>query len=85
MEVRVATLTKADKEKLRTFERIILRIYGPTCENGVWKIKYNDELYGLYEDLGIVKSNKSSQVKMARIFSQNGGKHALQKDKILAA
>jgi hypothetical protein len=42
------TLTKADEEKLRTFERRILRrIYGPTCENGVWIIKYNDELHGL--------------------------------------
>jgi hypothetical protein len=29
------TLTKADEEKLRIFERRILRIYGPTCENGV--------------------------------------------------
>jgi hypothetical protein len=29
------TLTKADEEKLSTFERKILRIYGPTCENGV--------------------------------------------------
>jgi hypothetical protein len=73
------TLTKADKEKLRTFERRILRrIYGPTCENGVWRIKYNDELYGLYEDLDIV-SNKSYQVKMARTFSQTGGKLILQK------
>jgi hypothetical protein len=30
------TVTKADEEKLRTFERIILRwIYDPACENGV--------------------------------------------------
>jgi hypothetical protein len=34
-------LTKAEEEKLRIFERRILRkIYGPTCENGVWRIKY---------------------------------------------
>jgi hypothetical protein len=25
-----------------------------SCENGVWRIKYNDELYGLYKDLHIV-------------------------------
>jgi hypothetical protein len=38
--------------KLRTFERrILIRIHGPTCENGVWRIKYNDEVYGLYKDL----------------------------------
>jgi hypothetical protein len=36
------TLTIAYEEKLRIFERRILRIYGPTCQNGVWKIKYND-------------------------------------------
>jgi hypothetical protein len=36
------TLTKADEEKLRTFERRILRkTYDPICESGVWKIKCN--------------------------------------------
>jgi hypothetical protein len=45
------TLTKADEEKLRIFERRILRkIYGPTCENGAWRIKFSDELYSLYKD-----------------------------------
>jgi hypothetical protein len=49
------TVTKADKEKLRTFERRILRrIFGPTYENDVWRTKYNDELYSLYKDPGIV-------------------------------
>jgi hypothetical protein len=57
------TLTKAEEEKLRIFERRILRkIYGPTCENGVWRIKYNDELYGLYKDPDIVRV-----IKVARI------------------
>jgi hypothetical protein len=52
-----------DEEKLRIFERRILRrIYGPTCENGVWRIKYNDELYILYKDLDIVRV-----IKVARI------------------
>jgi hypothetical protein len=42
------TLTKADEEKRRTFERSILRrIYVLICENVVWRIKYNDELYSL--------------------------------------
>jgi hypothetical protein len=49
------TLTKADEEKLRTFERRILRrIYGPACENGVCRIKYNDQLYSLYKGLDII-------------------------------
>jgi hypothetical protein len=38
------TLMKKEEEKLNIFERKILRkIYGPSCVNGVWKIKYNDE------------------------------------------
>jgi hypothetical protein len=58
------TLTKAVEEKLRTFERRILRkIYGPTCENGVWRIKYNDELYGLYKDLDIVRVIKVARIR----------------------
>jgi hypothetical protein len=46
----------------RSSGRILRRIYGPTCENGVWRIKYNDELYGLYKDLDIVRV-----IKVARI------------------
>jgi hypothetical protein len=43
--------------------RIILRrIYGPACENGVWRIKYNGELYSLYKDLDIGRV-----IKLARI------------------
>jgi hypothetical protein len=49
------TLTKADEEKLRIFgRRILRRIYGHACENGVWRIKYNVELYSLYKNLDIV-------------------------------
>jgi hypothetical protein len=56
-------VTYSYEEKLRIFERRILRrIYGPTCENGVWRIKYNDELYSLYKDLDITKV-----IKLARI------------------
>jgi hypothetical protein len=32
-------LSKADEEKLRIYvRRIMRRIYGPTCKNGVWRI-----------------------------------------------
>lgn len=42
------TLIKTDEAKLSIFERKILgKIYGPIHVNGVWRIKYNDELYGL--------------------------------------
>jgi hypothetical protein len=39
------TLTKVNEGKLKIFERKILRkIYGPSYVNGIWGIKYNDEL-----------------------------------------
>jgi hypothetical protein len=38
---------------LRIERRILRRVYGPTCENVVWRIKYLDELYSLYKDLDI--------------------------------
>jgi hypothetical protein len=58
------TLTKANEEKLWTLERRIpRRIYGPTCENGVWRIKYNDELYGLCKDLHIVRVIKVDRLR----------------------
>jgi hypothetical protein len=50
--------------KLRTFERRILRrIYGPTCETGVCRIKYSDELYSLYKDLDIARVIKVSRIR----------------------
>jgi hypothetical protein len=33
------------------------------CENGVWRIKYNDELYGLYKDLDIVRVIKVARIR----------------------
>jgi hypothetical protein len=58
------TLKIADEEKLKIFERRIPRkIYGPTCENGVWRIKYNDELCSLYKDPDIVRVIKVARIR----------------------
>jgi hypothetical protein len=58
------TLTKKEEEKLSIVERKILRkIYGPSCVNGVWRIKYHDELYNIYKELSIVKMIKISRLK----------------------
>jgi hypothetical protein len=44
-------LSKFDEAILGVFERKILRaIFGPTNDNGEWRIKYNDELYTLYKE-----------------------------------
>jgi hypothetical protein len=64
----------------------IERIYDPTCENGVWRIKYNDELYSFYKDLDIVRVINVAKIRwLGHLFSQNGGKLTLQKDNLLAA
>jgi hypothetical protein len=55
------SLTKNEENKINIFERKILRkIYGPTNDNGVWRIRYNQKLYGLYEPdiIKIVKAAK---------------------------
>ncbi|PSN50697.1 hypothetical protein C0J52_18836, partial [Blattella germanica] len=31
-------------------------ILGPICENGIWRIKYNKELYEAYGDVEIIKT-----------------------------
>jgi hypothetical protein len=46
---KTVTLTKADELELSIFERKVLRkIYGPVCDRGEWRIRYNHELYQLY-------------------------------------
>jgi hypothetical protein len=48
-------LSKSDENILGVFERKILRaIFGPTNENGEWRIKYNNEIYTLYKESDIV-------------------------------
>jgi hypothetical protein len=48
-------LSKSDEARLGVFERKVLRaIFGPTNDNGEWRIKYNDELYTLYKDSNII-------------------------------
>lgn len=50
------TLSAAAKNMLGVFERKILRmIFGPVCEDGFWRIRYNHELYQMYKDPDIVK------------------------------
>jgi len=48
-------ISKSDKASLGVFERKILRaIFGPTNDNGEWRIRYNNELYTLYKENDIV-------------------------------
>ena len=45
-------LMKCDEKQLCIFER---RIFGPVEENGVWRKRYNHELYSLFKEPDIVK------------------------------
>jgi hypothetical protein len=50
------TLSKTDERLLSVFERRILRcIFGTVQENGVWRKRYNHELYELFNEPDIVK------------------------------
>jgi hypothetical protein len=42
---------------------ILRRVYVPTCENGVWRIKYNDEVYSLCKALDIVRVMKVARIR----------------------
>ena len=58
-------LLKSDEAILGFFKRKILRaIFGPTNDNGEWRIKYN-ELYTLYKDRDIVTYIKINRLKWA--------------------
>jgi hypothetical protein len=39
------------------------KIYGPTNDNGVWRIRYKQELYGLYNKSDIIKMVKAARLR----------------------
>jgi hypothetical protein len=60
------TLTTAEENALRRFERRMLRkIYGPVVDKGVWRIRYNEELEELFKLMGgedIVRFIKAQRI-----------------------
>ena len=71
-------LSKSDEARIGVFERKVLRaIFGPTNDNGEWRINYNDELYTLHKDSDIIKYSyiKTSRLRWAghviRLEDQN--------------
>jgi hypothetical protein len=57
------TLSKTDERLLSVFERRILRcIFGAVQENGVWRKRYNHELYELFNEPDIVKYIKINRL-----------------------
>jgi len=48
-------VTEMDRKRLGTWERNILsRIHGPVVEQGIWRIRTEQELREIYKDLDIV-------------------------------
>ena len=39
------------------------KIFGPICDNGKWRLRYNSELYSLYTDPDIIKTIKISKLR----------------------
>jgi hypothetical protein len=75
-------LSKSDETTLSVFERKILRtIFGPTNENGEWRIKYNYELHTLYKESDIVTYVKTNRLRWAghviRLEEQNPARRVL--------
>ena len=59
-------LSKADELRLGVYERKILRrIYGPICEGAAWRARYNEELYRLYDETGLVTTVRITRLKWA--------------------
>jgi hypothetical protein len=57
------TLTKGEG-RLRLFERKVLRkIDGPISENGIWRIRYNEELNKIIQGEDIVRYIKSRRIR----------------------
>jgi len=75
-------LSKSDEAILGVFERKNLRsIFGPSNDNGEWRIKYNNELYALYKESYIVTYIKTNRLKWAghvlRLEEQNPRRRVL--------
>ena len=57
-------LTKADELRLGVFDRKILRrIYGLICEGEIWRLRYNEELYYLYDETDLVTSIRITRLR----------------------
>jgi hypothetical protein len=72
-------LSKKHENLLQIFKRRILRrIYGPINEGGIWKIRYNNELYKLYNEPDS-QSDQNSKSEVGGTPLQNARAGPLQK------
>ena len=59
-------MSKAGELCLGVFERKILRrIYGRICEEAIWKSRYHEELYHLYDETDLVTTVRITRYRRA--------------------
>jgi hypothetical protein len=62
-EAETWTPTAVEENALRRFERKVLKkIYGPVVDMGVWRIRYNNELYKLMGGEDTVRFIKAQRI-----------------------
>ena len=65
-------LEEAIVNRLTVFERkILIKIHGPNYENGVWRIKTNQELDTIIKRKNIINFAKAQKVRMVRSYRKN--------------
>ena len=58
------TSASSDEQALGVFERKILRkIYGPFCDRAEWRIRWNQELYNINDNIDVVKRIKLQRLR----------------------
>lgn len=68
------TLTKSDEQSLLRFERKILRrIFGPVKEGESWRLRSNQELSLLYNEMDVVRFIKIGRLRWAGHVVRMGG------------
>jgi hypothetical protein len=70
----------SNEDKVATFERKVLRkIHGPICDNGRWRIRYNNELYQLFREPDIIKDIKARNVRWLEHLFRTTENHPYRK------
>jgi hypothetical protein len=74
------TLSKTKERRLGLFERRVLRcIFGANHENGIWRKRYNYELYELFNDTNIVNYIKTKRLAWAGHLIRMSNERTLKK------
>jgi len=51
------------------------RLYGPVVEQGIWRIRSNQKLWGIYKDLGTVADMKKKRLeRIGHVVRLNQGR-----------